>query len=283
VTVTLNPVTGVLSITGDASNDAITLQQGSPGVLQVAGVGTLVNQSSSLANFALGSITEIDVTFLNGDDSVTMNNFRIAGTISIIAGSGSDTFSLGSLTATLLSISAAGPGKDSISLNNTTAGSVGITSGDNATLSLSGVNSSAAVNLMAGNNATVSVNSLTAGGDLNITIGDNAQSVTVNGSTAINWNIRQIGSMGSPLFDLENDTIKNTLNLRAGNGDNRLVLSHLNITIELLVTVGSGKNTVTADHVTALFGFLNGGSNPNNTYIDGGGNSVFFVFNFNRQ
>ena len=70
--------------------------------------------------------------------------------------------------------------------------------------------------------------------------------------------------------------------LRTGDGNDQIVLSHLNVIEELLAVLGAGTNTVSADNVTALFGFLNGGLSGNNTYNDGGGNSGYVVFNFSR-
>src|SRR5439155_7288399 len=77
VTATLDLFYGVLRITGDTGNNAITIAQDSSGVLQIAGAGTLVNQSSNPVTFS--SVTEIDISLLNGDDSVTMNNCTIPG------------------------------------------------------------------------------------------------------------------------------------------------------------------------------------------------------------
>jgi hypothetical protein len=276
---TLVASAGLLRITGYNDSVVITIQQNAAGVLQVAGVGTLVNESSDPANFPLSSIREIDVTLLNGNDTVSMANVSIPGTISIFAGSGSDGIFLGPVTANLISVWVAGPGQDVVSLHDATAGAVNITAGDNASLLLSGV-SAGTVMLTAGNNATVSVSNLTAPGDLDISVGDNAQSVAVKGSTSDNLNILQTGTKGSPLFDLENDTIQNELDLNAGDGNNTLVLSNLNVAVELLVRLGGGENTVSADHVAALFGSLDGGPSGKNTYTDGGGNSGLLVFHF---
>ena len=38
--------------------------------------------------------------------------------------------------------------------------------------------------------------------------------------------------------------------------------------------VGAGNNTVKADHVTAFFGIVDGGTGGNNKYVDGGGNAL---------
>jgi hypothetical protein len=280
VIVTLTPSSGGLRITGYNDNLVLSIQQSSPSVLEVAGIGTLVNQSSDPATFTVGSVSEIDVSLLNGNDTVTMNNFHISGNVSIFAGTGSDSFFLGPMTANLISIWVAGPGQDTVSLENAIAGSVKITAGANANLSLSGVSSAGIVMLTAGSNAMVSVNNVTTTGDLDITVGDNAQSVTVKSSSFYNADIVQTGTMGSPSFDLENDTIHKELDFSAGDGNNTIVLSQITVAIELLMHLGAGKNAVSADHVTALFGFIDGGPSGKNNYMDGGGNSGFSVFDF---
>jgi hypothetical protein len=279
VTVTLNAVSQVLTISGDTGNNAITLTQSS-GSLNVAGIGTLINQSTSPATFALNSVTEIDISLLNGSDSVTMNGVSIAGTLSVTAGSGSDSFALDTITANTLHISATGPAKDSVSLTNTVAGPVTINMGDNARISLAAVRSNDLVTLMAGSNATVSANGITAAADLDVTVGDNAQAVTVKGSNSYNLNILQTGKTGSPFFDLENDTVRNNLNFNGGDGNNTVVLSQIKVAAELLLFLGAGNNTVKMDHVTAFFGIIDGGTSGNNKYVDGGGNAAFSVFGF---
>ena len=126
----------------------------------------------------------------------------------------------------------------------------------------------------------MSANGVTAGGDLDVTVGDNAQSVSVKGSSSYTLNILQTGKAGSPSFDLENDTVRNNLNFNAGDGNNKVILSRLTVGAELLVFLGAGINTVTADHVTAFFGIVDGGTGGNNKYVDGGGNAGFSVFGF---
>jgi hypothetical protein len=276
VIVTLDSATGLLRITGDAGNNAITVTQVAAGVYQVTGVGTTVNQSSDPATFRL--VTSITVSFLNGDDSVMLSNLAILGAISIMAGSGSDLIALDTLTADSVSITTAGSNKDAITLTNTTAGATTISTGDNANVSIGGA-SGGWMKLTAGNNATLNVVGVTISGDLGITLGDNAQSVTVKATSVSSLNLMQNGG-GNVYFDLENDTINNTFNLVAGDGNNNVVLSRLSVGVTLIVTLGTGKNTVRADHVTSLYGFVDGGLGGSNTYVDGGGNAGFFVFHF---
>src|SRR5690348_7801726 len=76
-----DPLSGVLSITGDNGNNAITLSQVSPGVLRVAGDVNIppfpgrpdVTSVDSVAyhDFILASITNINVQMFNGTDKVT--------------------------------------------------------------------------------------------------------------------------------------------------------------------------------------------------------------------
>jgi hypothetical protein len=282
VTVTLDPTTRILSITGDNGNDAFTVTQGTPGVLQIAGVNTLINQSSSPATYALGAISQINISLLNGNNSVTLNNFQFAGTLAIAAGSGSDSVRLDTITASSLNLSLAGPAVDTVTLNNLTLGSATVAAGANAILALSGLNTAGTVALTAGSNATLSVNNLTAVGDLDVTVGDNTRAVTVTGSSVNTVSIRQTGSTGSPLFDLESDTLRN-LFLQAGSGNNRLVFSHLQVAFELLVSLGLGNNTLSADHVTALFGILSANPSANNLYTNGGSNIGFIVLGFQQN
>jgi hypothetical protein len=280
VIVSLTPGTDALNITGYNDNDSITLSQGGSGTLQISGNNTLINGSASPVSYPLSSIRGINISLLNGNDSLTLGNFSIPGTLSILTGSGSDAISVGAFTAGTIQISVAGPGASTVAVNNTTAGTINVAAGDNATLLLSGVNNTGPVVLTAGNNAAVSVNGLTTSGDLDITAADHPQAITVQGSSANNLNIVQTGTSGSPTFNLENDTISSDLELTAGGGNNSVVLSHLNVAGRMFVTLGSGTNTVDADHVTALFGTLDGGPGGNNTYVDGGGNSGFSVFDF---
>jgi hypothetical protein len=280
VTVSLTQLLGLLRIIGLNDNVVINIQQSSPGVLEVAGIGTLINQSSEPVDFPLNSVSEIDVTLLNGNDTVTMNNVNIPGNISFIAGSGSDSVSLSSIDANLISLQVAGPGPDTVLLEHSRAAAVSITAGDNASLSLNDVSSAGLVTLTAGKNATVGVNNLTAAGDLDITVGDNAQAVRLEGSSSNNLNLLQTGTNGSPLFDLENDSIDENFNFNAGDGNNTITLSGVRVGIELLMRLGAGMNTLSADHVTAVFGSIDGGPGKNNTYIDGGGNSGLFVQDF---
>jgi hypothetical protein len=191
----------VLSVTGDTGNDAITITQVSPGVIQVAGTATTINQSSSPAQFNF--VTGITISFLNGKDSVTMNNVSLSGDISISVGSGSD-------------------------------------------------------------------------------------AVTVKGVSCLDLSIQAHSAVGnSDTFDLENDTITKrygggglVLDDSKGAGNDTVILSHLSIAYQVAVTLSSGVNTLSADHVTAVFGSINGGSSGNNHYFDNGGNYGYLVSGF---
>src|SRR5689334_14608863 len=77
-----DPLTGLLSITGDNGNNAITISQVSAGVLRVAGDIHIppfpgrpdVTSVDGVAyhDFILKSITAVSVQMLNGTDKVTM-------------------------------------------------------------------------------------------------------------------------------------------------------------------------------------------------------------------
>ena len=278
VTAALDPRTGALSITGDTGADAITISTASPGVLQVAGVGTTVNQSSGPATFS--SVKSISVSLLNGNGSVTITSVSVSGNIAIVAGSGSDSITLDTITAGGVAVSTAGPAKDTISLSNLKTPTATVSTGDNAVFALSGAISADLMKLVAGGNATVNVNGVSALDDLEIAIGDNAQLVAIKSSSVRQLNILQTGATGSTVFDLENDMIRYNLTLTGGDGNDKVLLSHLDIGFKLLVLLGAGSNMVTADHITAFFGGIDGGPGGNNHYIDNGDNYGFSVSHF---
>lgn len=157
VLATLNPNSGVLTITGDAGNNSITISQTAPGVLEVGGVYkpgsppdiTKVN-GRNVVDFNLSAITSLNINMGSGNDTVVMGGagtagFSVPGSISIMDangndstsltgisasslsitdGSGSDTISTTGVSASTITINAAGPGNDSVTMNNTNAGSV---------------------------------------------------------------------------------------------------------------------------------------------------------------
>jgi hypothetical protein len=250
VTATLS--SGIVSIASDPFNNAITMRQVTPGFLRVYGdpvsppaMPTHVN-GTDYAEFSLPSVSGISIQFADGNDSVTMTGFGISGDITISAGLGSDTFTLNAIAASGISVAATGADK-------------------------------------------VGMSSVTARRDLNITVGAGTQSVSVTSATALDLTIRAHSKAHDTVrFDLENDTITNanagglTVDDSQGAGNDGGTLSHINIAYGLAVTLGSGVNYVDADHVTALFGFIDGGE-PNsgaNAFTDYGGNVGFFVTHF---
>jgi hypothetical protein len=245
-----NTDTGLLSISGDTGNNVITIKQIAPGVIRVSGdavappaVPTKVNGTTS-ADFS--SINAISLQFLGGNDRVTVTGFSLSGDLSLIAGSGSDTFTLDTLTANRITLTATGP--DSVSVNH----------------------------------ATVKK-------QLSISVGAGSHSIAVLNTTSLDMSIQAHSALGDAVnFDLEHDQITDssggglTLNDASGGGNDMVNLSNLTVTYGLAVTLGGGINTLSADHVTALFGFIDGG-HPNsggNNYVDGGNNLGYYVFDF---
>ena len=49
---------------------------------------------------------------------------------------------------------------------------------------------------------------------------------------------------------------------------------------QLTVILSRGTNTLSADHVTCLFGSIDGGIGAANHYTDKGGNTGFSIFDF---
>src|SRR5262249_39253123 len=130
-------------------------------------------------------------------------------------------------------------------------------------------------NIKAGKSDTISISSPGIGGDLTLTTGDDAPSIAVTDTTSNNLTI-QAGN-GSTYFYQNNDTVNNALNFAAGDGDHTLALLNINVVFSMFVTLGAGNHILSAQNTTCLFGEINGGSGPANTYEDLGGNFGFFV------
>jgi len=241
VTATVN-WSGVLTITGESGNNIIAVSQVSPSVLQVAGGGTTVNGSSDPATF--NSVSGVTISFQNGNDSVTLDSVTVSGSISITVGTGADDITLTGVGANLISIT--GTGAD-----------------------------------------FVNVSGVTARNDLNITVGGGSQSVGVTSSRCLDMTIRAQSHAADNLnLDLENDTVMRwtsgglTLDDSRGAGNDTATLRNLSVGYQLAMTLSAGTNTLSADHVTSLFGSIDGGSGGNNQYTDNGGNSGYSIYDF---
>ena len=136
---------------------------------------------------------------------------------------------------------------------------------------------------------TILGNTFGLSGDILISAGTGSDTFTVKGISCLDLSLKASSAVGkTDTFDLENDTITKsssgglTLDDSAGSGSDQVTLAHLNIAFKLAVSLSHGINTLSADHVTAMFGgFINGGPSGSNTYNDGGGNSAnILISNF---
>jgi hypothetical protein len=239
-----DPVTGVLTITGDTANNHITLSQPSPGVLRVAGDINIPPppgrpdvtsvDSVSYHDFVLATVTAINVEMLDGTDRVTMMGFSIPGNITITAGSGVDTFSLSSIQTNAGIISITATGSDTVSETDTVAGSSRIVTGDGPATIVQ-------------TNVTIGVDTIVAGN------GNNSISIT-NSTDAPPPRSYAIGQ----------------LSLTAGNGNNSVTLDQISVG-PTTVTLGNGNNSFTFDDSTIQQASVNIGNE-----VDGakGSNSV---------
>src|SRR5438132_4864091 len=96
VTAALDPVTGVLSIIGDTSDNAIAITQGVNGTAIITGETATTINGAAAAGF--DNVTGINVQFLDGNDRVKINTVVLSGALSITAGTGNDTITLGNST-----------------------------------------------------------------------------------------------------------------------------------------------------------------------------------------
>ena len=222
-----------------------------------------------------GSAESADYTV--GDNTSLSDSATSPGDVNITGTTG-DTITVTSLNLGSLTVSTPGAG-NTITVQGpltVTNGGVTIDGGTTATVL---VDSVTAINDPSGNG--VVINTASIGPD------DGAISVTVSNTTATSLTINN--GDGDTAFSLFNDTLglgsvpPSTgwgLVLNSGDGNNTLYMFSITVSNGLMIGFGSGVNVVYSQNVVADYGMIDGGSSGANTYIDGGGNSGFFVFDF---
>jgi hypothetical protein len=300
VLATLNVNTGVLTINGDIGNNSITIAN-SPiaGDLRVTGNinvppppalpdATTVN-SVPFWDYTLSSITQINITMLNGNDTVIINGgaagLDIPNNINITAGTGADTFTLnggtGGIVANNINITSgnttAGNGNTKVSLTNTTAGGVTINTGTGAdTVSANGGKvGTMTVNTGVGTaNDSVTVQNFTSVGSspgigkLAITTADGTNTISVTNTTMTTDSI--IAGNGSDTITVNSPQILTSSTISSGSGNDTISFTSASAGI-----VGKAATTITAttgnNHITA-----SGNFNTLSVTTGGGGGAVTF-------
>src|SRR5207253_2759402 len=92
---------------------------------------------------------------------------------------------------------------------------------------------------------------------------------------------------GNDRVTMRGFSVPGDISVSAGSGSDTFSLdtvmaSHVKVAYQLALTLGGGINNVSADHVTCLFGFIDGGE-PNsgsNLYFDGGDNVGYYITHF---
>jgi hypothetical protein len=128
----LDTVHGTLSITGDQFNNSIAIVENANGTVTVQGQTlTSVNTNSSYTTPLGSPVTAIKVSWgagQNGNETVNLSGYNgKVQTVSIIAGSGTDHFTLANTKGNSLTVSATG--KDTLSVDTSTFNSAAITAG----------------------------------------------------------------------------------------------------------------------------------------------------------
>lgn len=284
VTAILNPTNGLLTINGDAGNNSISIGQ-SPIAGDIRVKGNLIIGSPpdvtkvngvNYTDFTLSSVTKINITMLNGNDTVIMGKagtgFSIPGSISINAGSGTDTFSMTGMGANTISINATGPGADSVTMSNTNAGAVSMVLGTGAD----------SVSMDNSNNGTpgpkigmlyIDTSASTANDSVSIAnfpnVGTASRPVPGIGRLTVNSS----GS-GNNTINVTNSTFTNA-SLTSGTGTSNVLVSGISTLTYLSVTTGGG-GTVKYGNSTASWANIKVGAGSatvvaNNDTITGSG------------
>lgn len=232
-----NPA-GLLHITGDIGNNAITIESASVfdkfaspnaiGVIGDTGSLTTVN-GANYAEFDINTVASIQVDYLNGKDSVKLlgpfplllGGLRpVMGNITVNAGTGADTYVesnvdanivtlkyAGKVTATLTSdkigaLMATSKGADVYSLTSDSIGTANISAGAGSSVTIGGAGSK--IGSLTSNQAAGADSFSMTGTSLSqafVTEGTGAKSLTVTGNSFLNtasFSVSAAGTLGSP-------------------------------------------------------------------------------------
>ncbi len=269
VTATLMPG-GVLAIQGDAANNSFTIIQNPTGTsndLRVLGTAptilpapptlpdvTTVN-SVKYTDFALSSITSIQIKMGNGNNTVGVNGVSVPNAINTEFGTGvntlnaandttgqfnvwtttaagSDTYNVTNLNAGI-SAYRGGTGKDSISVTSTAPGNT------IGTLNINTPGTGNDVVTVGGYTSTIAGRSGL--GQLIITTGDGNDSIGVTGSSMSSMTIA--AGNGANVVNVASPSIVNAANITAGNGTNKITFDNSAFGSSKILA-GTGANTI---------------------------------------
>ncbi len=271
VTASLDPVTGLLSIIGDASDNAIAISQGAKGTAIITGETKTAVNGAAAAGF--DNVTGISVQFLDGNDRVKINSVVLPGALSITAGTGSDTITLGNSTL---------PQADITVATDTTGAQ-----GNNCSVDIRNDAITGNASITTGNGYVLNVGQTVVGGLLSITMGDGGvnafESLTLVDVTSADLVIKLSSNFGDNVnINLTNVAVTDPtliftflMSDEGGNGGiDHVNMVNVQVTEGLLVHLSpsfAGPNDLFAANVTCAFGFVYPGR-PDSTFIDGGGN-----------
>ena len=240
--------TGLLSITASTGNKDFTIVQVAPDDLRVSGVITPASlvtlpdftsvNGGLYADFALHTVTGINIQMPDGNDQMAMSDFDLNGNLTINASPGANTFTLNTIDANAITIGAAGPGGDTVNMNTVTAGAATIATGTGADqISLDSV----AMGFLdidtgsgtANDSITIANSFRTAPlpatiGLLTINAGDGDNTIGVTNTTLGSATIT--AGVGSNTVDVSNDmiTVQAPLNVNVGLGGSAVQTVSLN-------------------------------------------------------
>ncbi len=269
VTATLSN-TGTLVINGDAGNNAIQILPDPFGPTKSIRVvaeqwpgisdewaGTTVN-NGQFATFDMTTFGDILINFQDGNNLLNIDGplplaNGLLGSLTIVAGKGSNTLMINNLKANSMILNAAGPGNDRVHLTNVTASKMAmVTTGQGTdTAVVTNINTDTlTINTGLGpNNDYVRVVGGSTIGTLTINAGDGDQNVGIEDTTISKGLTVNVGQH-SNYVEIQRNTIQNGANITIGQGgkNNQNVLINDNIFLQgdLNLTVGDGLDSGSA-------------------------------------
>ncbi len=252
VTAMLDPKTGVLMLQGSAAGNNSVRITPSPiaGLIRVQGQAFTSINAVTFTDFALSSITSIDVSLPTGGfTSLTVTGFSIPGNLRITGGAGAaDTYSITNFNSNTISLTA-GNSDNTITLNAVRNGRTEITTtgekADNVTVSAATIGT-ATIDTKAGKADRVTLTGSTVG-NLSITEGVFPQPSGPNGTSP---GVAAAPGVQNSLVVTGNTFGKATVNVLSRQVDNGA--------IGATVTISNNTLTSNAANAAGNFGGING-------------------------
>jgi hypothetical protein len=275
IQVAVPTIGGSLQVTSTEGTDSVSIGTGSASILGPVTVVNAVSVNLGTGADTFGGNVSVSSTIVNLPATVNIGSGGSTvfdGNVSVTGGQGNDTVNLAAASvAGNLNVST-GVGNDSFAVTQATTVSGNFTlqqgsGNDNVALGSLTVQSNAQINLGDGTD-TVTATTGTVQGNLSVQAGNGADSVSLAATEAVN---------GTLLYQLGNgaDTVNSFASVGgrtewySGNGNDSFTLGSGANNYDVYAQFGNGADTFTLATTGLVWGTVDGGTNPNNVFVQG--------------